>query len=98
MTVAGARTAPSHRRQGRPGGRSAKPVVVARVTLSVESIPLDVVSDCKVVADLEAHDIAPARRSDLHVARRQRRRDALVGLSVLVAALGTTVAVLDMIH
>ncbi len=41
---------------------------------------------------------SPARRSALHVARRQRRRDALVGLSVLAAALGTTVAVLDTFH
>jgi hypothetical protein len=98
MTVAGARTAPSHRRQGRPGGRSAKPVVVARVTLSVQSIPLELVGESELAPLLEVQDAPPARRSDLHAARRQRRRDALVGLSVLFAALGTTVAVLDTFH
>lgn len=39
-----------------------------------------------------------ASRRDLHVARRLRRRDALVGLGVLAATLGATVAVLDMLH
>jgi hypothetical protein len=37
-------------------------------------------------------------RRDLHVARRLRRRDALVGLGVLAATLGATVAVLDVLH
>jgi len=41
---------------------------------------------------------APARRSDLHVARRLRRRDALLGLGVLAATFGATVAVLDVFH
>jgi hypothetical protein len=96
MTVAGARTAPSHRRIGRGGGRSAKPVVVARATLSVQSGALELVPGLAPAP--EVRNAPPARRSDLHVARRLRRRDALVGLSVLVAALGTTVAVLDTFH
>jgi hypothetical protein len=98
MTVAGARTAPSHRRTGRVGGRSAKPVVVARVTLSVQSVALEVVPETELPPEPEVCTTPPARRSDLHVARRLRRRDALVGLSVLAAALGTTVAVLDTFH
>ncbi|MGH9046206.1 MAG: hypothetical protein ACRDVW_02715 [Acidimicrobiales bacterium] len=66
---------------------------MARVTLSASSPPLTVVE-----ADEEIAPQALARRSDLHVARRQRRRDALLGLGVLAAALGTTIAVLDMFH
>ncbi len=98
MTVAGARTALSHRRPGRVGGRSAKPVVVARATLSVQSVALELVSESELAPEPEFCNAPPARRSDLHVARRLRRRDALVGLSVLAAALGTTVAVLDTFH
>ncbi|MGH9007214.1 MAG: hypothetical protein ACRDV6_05800 [Acidimicrobiales bacterium] len=51
-------------------------------------------------AALETDAVAPslARRRDLHVARRLRRRDALAGLGVLAATLGATVAVLDVLH
>jgi len=96
MTVAGARAAPSHRQQRRPGRRSAKPVVVARATLNVGGVTPD--GGVELEPDVDVQDATPARRSDLHAARRQRRRDALVGLSVLAATLGTTVAVLDAFH
>jgi hypothetical protein len=61
------------------------------VTLSGAPDPLDATS---TLADAPT----PASRRDLHRARRRRLRDALLGLGVLAAALGTTVTVLDMVH
>ncbi|HXR54668.1 MAG TPA: hypothetical protein VN793_06425 [Acidimicrobiales bacterium] len=92
MTVAGVKTTRSqpHGRPRRPGGRWAKPVVVARVTLAAPPAP-----------PRPADPVDPpvsASRHDLHVARRVRRRDAMLGLGVLAATLGATVAVLDMLH
>jgi hypothetical protein len=48
----------------------------------------------EAVQDLKAL----ARRSDLHAARRLRRRDGLLGLGMLAATFGATVAVLDVFH
>jgi hypothetical protein len=94
MTVAaGAKTARTERRPGRAGGRSARPVVVARATLSVT--PTDEVSQ---LGDPVAEPIVLASRRDLHVGRRIRRHNAMLGLGVLAATLGATVAVLDMLH
>jgi hypothetical protein len=95
MTIAGVKTPPSHRRPGRAGrprNRSREPVVVARVTLSPFPVP-------GTGGDEPAQPAAPPQsRRDLHVARRLRRRDALAGLAILAAALGGTVAVLDVLH
>ena len=96
MTVAaGVKTARADRRRGRAGGRSAQPVVVARVTLSVASAPPEAEAP---VEDLVAEPLVLASRRDLHVARRIRRRNAMLGLGVLATTLGATVAVLDMLH
>jgi hypothetical protein len=87
-------------------------VVVARATVSAHTPPLEDDHQVDLAPRTELvgarSGVAPepgvrepaalARRSDLHAARRQRRRDALVGLSVLAAALGTTVAILDTFH
>jgi len=51
-----------------------------------------------IVDDAVAELVVPASRRDLHVARRLRSRDAMLGLGVLAATLGATVAVLDMLH
>jgi hypothetical protein len=93
MTVAGVKTARSGGRSGGRGARSARPVVVARATLAVPPLPTPTTTLAEPVDDRTL-----ARRSDLHVARRQRRRDALVGLGVLAGALGATVFVLDVFH
>jgi hypothetical protein len=84
MTAAGVTRARSRRRAVRVASHRG-PVVVARATLSV--------------ADPAAAPAAlsPSRR-DFQVARRLRRRDALVSLGILAAALGMTVCVLDMVH
>jgi hypothetical protein len=97
MTVAGTKTARPRRAPASRGGqhRPGRPLVVARATLSVP--PLPPVPDVEPVVD-ERVEEPLARRSDLHVARRQRRRDALVGLGVLAGALGATVFVLDVLH
>jgi hypothetical protein len=96
MTVAaGVKTARTERRPGRAGRRSARPVVVARVTLSVAPTPIDGVSQ---VDDPVAEPLVLASRRDLHVGRRIRRHNAMLGLGVLAATLGATVAVLDMLH
>lgn len=97
MTVAGVRTPPSHRRPGRAGrprSRSRQPVVVARVTLSPFPVPEAPASE----VEEPAPPVPAQSRRDLHVARRLRRRDALAGLAILAAALGGTVAVLDVLH
>jgi hypothetical protein len=47
---------------------------------------------------LEEGPVVLASRRDIHVARKLRRRDALLGLGVLATTLGATVAVLDMLH
>ena len=94
MTVAETKTArPPGRHRGR-GTRSAGPVVVARATLSVPLSPP--VRDPGAGAPVE--DRLLARRADLKVARRQRRRDALLGLGVLAGALGAAVFVVDVLH
>jgi hypothetical protein len=93
MTVAGVRTARSDGRSGSVG-RSRRPVVVARATLACPPPP----EFSAVVATGSIESPVLARRSDLHVARRLRRRDAMVGLGVLAATFGATVAVLDVFH
>jgi hypothetical protein len=98
MTLAGVRTPPSHRRPSRGGrsrGRSRQPVVVARVTLSAFPVPEAVETPPAAAPEAKA---PPQSRRDLHAARRLRRRDALAGLAILAAALGGTVAVLDVLH
>ena len=95
MTVAGTKTA---RRTGRhevQGARPGRPLVVARATLAVP--PLPPLSEV-LLADEDRADEPLARRSDLHAARRLRRRDALLGLGVLAGALGTAVFVVDVLH
>ena len=94
MTVAGVKTTRTTGRPGRTGGRSSRPVVVARVTLAAPPPPTIIPIEDQAVAEL----VVPASRRDLHVARRLRRRDAMLGLGVLAATLGATVAVLDMLH
>jgi hypothetical protein len=84
---------------------------VARVTLAAPLAPLAApveYTDSQDVAPADQLSVesidrvleppALASRRDLHVARRLRRRDALLGLGVLATALGATVAVLDMLH
>jgi hypothetical protein len=68
---------------------------VARVTLAAHSAPA--VAPPLVDAPVD-EPVIPVSRRDIHVARRLRRRDALLGLGVLAAALGATVGVLDMLH
>lgn len=98
MTVAGVKTARAHVRPGRTAGRSAQPVVVARVTLAASAAPAieDPVDPDQLV--IVEEPVVLASRRDIHVARRLRRRDALLGLGVLATTLGATVAVLDMLH
>lgn len=95
MTAAGVKTVRSHGRPGRSRDRSATPVVVARVTLAAPPAPFGAPPR---LADPVPDPPVSASRRDLHVARRLRRRDALLGLGVLGATLGATVAVLDMLH
>ena len=94
MTVAGVKTARTTGRSGRSGGRSSRPVVVARVTLAAPPPPAIIPIEDGPAAQLAV----PASRRDLHVAGRLRRRDAMLGLGALAATLGATVAVLDMLH
>jgi len=103
MTVAGVKTARTHVRPGRMSGRSAQPVLVARVTLLASDAPA--IQDPPAMGDLvneepvlEEGPVVLASRRDIHVARKLRRRDALLGLGVLATTLGATVAVLDMLH
>jgi hypothetical protein len=70
-------------------------VVVARVTLAAPPPPAHL---AEVLGEAVRDPRALARRSDLHAARRLRRRDGLLGLGVLAATLGATVAVLDVFH
>jgi hypothetical protein len=70
---------------GHPVGRPVE-VLVARVTLPATT------EGPSGERDLLPPQV-PSRR-DLQVARRLRRRDALLGLGVLAAALGATVLVL----
>lgn len=97
MTIAGVKTARTHVRPGRTARRSAQPTVVARVTLAAP--PARSIEDPVITQDRLAEEPAIlASRRDIHVARRLRRREALLGLGVLVTTLGATVAVLDMLH
>jgi hypothetical protein len=66
--------------------------VVARVTLPVGPV------DAAQADDAVEEPIVLASRADLHVARRIRRHNAMLGLGVLATTLGATVAVLDMLH
>jgi hypothetical protein len=68
---------------------------VARVTLAADSA--SAIAPPLVDAPVDEPAI-PVSRRDIHVARRLRRRDALLGLGVLAATLGATVGVLDMLH
>jgi hypothetical protein len=68
---------------------------VARVTLAAQTPSVTAPTPVDAVVDEPA---IPASRRDIHVARRLRRRDALLGLGVLAATLGVTVGVLDMLH
>jgi len=97
MTLAGVKTAQPDARSRGSGGRSSRAVVVARATLAMPERPAVGVIDGGLAGQGEDARVC-ASRSDLHVARRQRRRDALLGLGVLASALGATVAVLDVFH
>ena len=55
---------------------------MARVTLATPPPPTIIPIEDRAVAEL----VVPASRRDLHVARRLRRRDAMLGLGVLAAA------------
>jgi len=68
-------------------------VVVARVTLAAPPPP-----SAGVLAEAVQDPKTLARRSDLHAARRLRRRDGLLGLGVLAVTFGATVTVLDVFH
>ncbi|MGH9043918.1 MAG: hypothetical protein ACRDVP_03620 [Acidimicrobiales bacterium] len=75
-------------RTSRPRSRSARaPVVVARVVLPVGA-----------TAPVQAVSGTLTSRRELHVARRRRRRGALLGLGVIAASVAATVAVLDVFH
>lgn len=95
MTVAGTKTARPAGRHGIHGARPGRPLVVARATLSVPPLP-PVTEAAHIVEERPEEPLA--RRSDLHVARRQRRHDALLGLGVLAGALGAAVFVVDVLH
>jgi hypothetical protein len=93
MSLAGTKSARPTGRHGTRGPRSSRPVVVARATLAVPLPP-----PVPGAAEDRVEDRLLARRADLHVARRQRRRDALLGLGVLAGALGAAVFVVDVLH